>query len=232
MIRPSAMILSFALLYGTGFSHNLNMHKAGEEVCDMHAFSQYNKHLALNHYDELERTSEIAKHKPSTIHVFQFCSPFVDDCAENDKSLAILDEYKDVVIHNKIIITDLKFKEATAFAALVKQKYGEKQYENFLIRLKNKGEYSRKYINEELKVMKINYDDIEVALDKIKKNISIDSSLAKKLKITNLPSVLIIPKDNPNLNNTYFSEYKAVPYYIMKRAYDYVHKYNQMALMT
>ncbi|AJI75660.1 hypothetical protein BZ13_814 [Francisella philomiragia subsp. philomiragia ATCC 25015] len=102
MIKKYALLISIAILSITA-SYALPQHAPDEEVCDMHAFTQYNKHLAFHNFHDL--SSQISKLPAigklnSEDTIIQFCDFQSTNCLKNYKILSqVHNSNQDVTIY-------------------------------------------------------------------------------------------------------------------------------------
>ncbi len=102
MIKKYTMLISIAILSITA-SYALPQHAPDEEVCDMHAFTQYNKHLAFHNLHDL--SSQISKlpvigKLNSEDTIIQFCDFQSTNCLKNYKILSeVHNSNKDITIY-------------------------------------------------------------------------------------------------------------------------------------
>lgn len=102
MIKKYIILISIAILSITA-SYALPQHAPDEEVCDMHAFTQYNKHLAFHNFHDL--SSQISKLPAigklnSEDTIIQFCDFQSINCLKNYKILSeVHNSNKDIIIY-------------------------------------------------------------------------------------------------------------------------------------
>ncbi|MEY8767135.1 hypothetical protein [Francisella philomiragia] len=102
MIKKIQIAITFSLALGLAPSFAME-HAPGEEVCDMHAFTQYNKHLAFHNFHDL--SSQISKLPAigklnSEDTIIQFCDFQSTNCIKNYKILSeVHNSNQDVTIY-------------------------------------------------------------------------------------------------------------------------------------
>ena len=180
-----------------------NIHQNGQ-VCDMHAFTQYNKYLAYNNIKLIESKIKPLVHLGNSnapYKIIQFCNFKSNACIKNYKSL------QEVYKHKKNV----------AIYTLYLNKYNKDQNKihtnsHLLSYAGFSNNFIKKYIQQEQDIYQIS------------------NKLVKILKIDHTPAVYIMTNSPTNVNDIYFSEHEDVPKYIINRALGYLQKNNKSTI--
>ncbi|WP_119328231.1 hypothetical protein [Cysteiniphilum halobium] len=199
-------------------------HKAGEEVCDMHAFSRYQANVLIHKNLNFDKSPRITLGNPDARQVItQFCDYSKVACLENINSLLTLTNNKDIKI-NIYPISTTQNPEASHYLAFTYTVGGVELMQQFLYELhsliKSDKVIDQNALSDLMTNLNINetIDLKEMVDQEIKDN----NVLAKAAGVTHSPSVYVYQQNPTEVSQIYFSEYKNVPEYIIKRALGYL----------
>ncbi|AIT09633.1 hypothetical protein LO80_06430 [Candidatus Francisella endociliophora] len=227
MIKKTIISLGIAFSAIT-LNYALPQHAEGEQVCDMHAFTQYNKYLAFfnKHLILSENTSKInygsndAKYK-----ILQFCDFESKSCLANYKTLQhVAKQHNDVSINLLYYSNDDHSISENVYKAslTVYLAKGQTAYREFINKVSKAPIKTDSELATLLKSFNISDEDMKKYTPEVSNIVKHSKEMAKELKISHIPAVFIMPKKDISEKNIYYSEFEDVPQYIIERALNHL----------
>ncbi|WHN65019.1 thioredoxin domain-containing protein [Cysteiniphilum sp. QT6929] len=199
-------------------------HKAGEEACDMHAFSRYQANVFIHKNLNFDKSPKITFGNPQASKVItQFCDYSRPTCLENINTLLTLTNDKDIKI-NIYPISTTQSPDASHYLAFTYTVGGVELMQEFLHELHSLIKSGKVVDQNTLSDLMINLNINETPYLKkmVDQEVKDNNALAKAAGVTHSPSVYVYQHNATEVSQIYFSEYQNVPEYIIKRALNYL----------
>ncbi len=199
-------------------------HKAGEEACDMHAFSRYQANVFIHNNLNFDKSPKITLGNPQASKVItQFCNYSKPSCLENINTLLTLTNDKDIKI-NIYPISTTQSPNASQYLAFTYHVGGVELMQEFLHELHSLIKSGKVVDQNTLSdlMINLNINETPYLKEMVDQEIKANNALAKSAAVTHSPSVYVYQHNATDVNQVYFSEYQNVPEYIIKRALNYL----------